>query len=101
MQQQQPHVVCHARVSKRRHQDITRKKHSPQPISDPTQRKTTKHASDGADAVERALPTRRKDRLAIRDISKVRAELGDAQQAPTNLVVRTSSNPASREQRPT
>lgn len=92
------------RLSRSREQTKTptrRKKHSPQPIRDPTQRKATKHSPDGANAVECALPTRRKDRLAIRDVSKVRAELGDTQQAPADLVVRTSSHPASRGQRQT
>ena len=48
-------------------------------MRDPTQRETAKHAHNRADAVERALPTRRKDRLATRDVSEVREELGDAQ----------------------
>ena len=79
-QQQQSHVVCRARVSKLENTKIpyyypTRKKKTLAPTdqrSKPT--KTTKHTPSRADAVERALPTRRKGRLVVR----VRAELGDA-----------------------
>ena len=57
-------------VSKRKHQDGDPHGTLAQPIRNE----------------KRALPTRRKEWLVIRDVSNVRAELGKAQQASTDLV---------------